>query len=266
MDPNETLECPRCKGSGYIRLANGMLEFCTCFFKRQLATQLGSLTTFPEISSPSKLSPFLLNRRGTGLIEVDSLDGSMEAFSVHLRKALTDEFYDAISKGRRPITWRETTMVEVTDIRFGNMPYAEKFALLTAPQLLIIRAAMWPPYVQHYDNVRMLIGDRMGKKNLTWLVNPNFAKMKDDKAIPLSFKDFIKDILGLDRFVHITREESKGESGAKVKKTTEMDVHQGIGITGINQKMLTDANDPVQTRIAKMEKTVDQYDRNSSDG
>ena len=266
MEPNNAPKCPRCEGGGLLRRANGMYGKCSCFYTRQLAAHLGPLTSFPEISGPSKLSPFLLKRRGNGLIEVDSLDGSMQAFSAHLRKSLTEEFYDAVDKGRLPITWRETTMVEVTDIRFGKATYAEKHALLTAPQLLIIRAAFWPPYPQHYDNVRMLIGDRMSKTNLTWLINPNFAKMKDDKAIPASFKELIKDIMNLDRYVHITREESKGESAAKVKKTSEMNIHQGFGVAGINQKMLTDANDSVQVRIAGMEKTVEQYERNRSDG
>ena len=116
--------CPKCKGSGFIRMPDGALSPCMCFYDKQRKQYLGEQLLKAAVVPQSLLSAPLATRRNY-LIDFPSPDGSMDKFHAHFRKALNDEFDAAMSNGRKPIVWKDTTMRDIVNIQY-NGTFSEK--------------------------------------------------------------------------------------------------------------------------------------------
>jgi hypothetical protein len=192
------------------------------------------------------------------LIEAESKDGTMNSFNPHLRRALETEFSAATYVDRPPMTYKEIMMSDITLYDFKEKIREVYEKALIAPQLLIIKAPIWPPWAINYTQTLSLIADRSARSLVTWLVCSDLSKLIENKNVPSSFLEWIRYMKDeRSRFERISLVSVKEEANEK-KKKKEINVHQGLGLTGINQNILADPTGTVQIRIPMIRKSLER--------
>ena len=261
MKKEESL-CPKCHGTMHHTLPNGASAPCECWAIAQWEDYATKAMAGKDLLKKSKSIevsnfPKIIDTRWNYLIEAETNDGSLSVFPPHFRRALEHEFSCAQYAGRPPMTFKEIMMTDVTlyDFKERNRGVCEK--LMIEPQLLVIKAPVWPPWGVNYLQTESLIADRSSRNLTTWLVCASLLKLKKNTNVPASFMDWIKMMVDKGRFERISLAEVKEEAIEK-KKKREINVNQGLGLTGINQSILEDSTGTIRTRIPAMRKSLER--------
>lgn len=251
-------ECTICNGTKQYHAADGKLQFCACLLRIKMKNYLGSELEGYKSANSDEVSRLIGLTRNL-LIEAPSTNGRMTTFYAHLRRALQMEFVNAEHERRAPITHKIVSIQDIPSIKFDDeSSYSSKRALLSTPHLLIIMAAAWPSYEVGFNETMTLMADRIQRGSPTWLISPDFGKLKTRARVPAEFIVLI-DTMKQDS--HLRLNEAVVLKG---KSKPVLNTIKGNGASGLDLTWVA-LPKQIEPRIAEMEKHV-KDDSYISDG
>lgn len=243
--------CPICDGDKWIPQSNGTYVQCECVQDAALRRYLGDddLLSAPDLTK--SILTGMIKKPNNYLIRAESSDMKMTVFKSHFKVALKAEFMEAVRQGRAPLTWKRIAPGDITGTKFDSFTsYRDKLKILGEPRLLVIVAPSFPSYKVFFKELELLMADRVQKNMATWLVCPNFDKLKSgDFEMSAQFNLLLNSLLKTN-YCSLTKADT---IALKADKKPVINVKRGLGLSGIDQALLS-CNKAVEARISEMEK------------